>query len=86
MAARVETRSAPGPGMRERTRKATPYLLLAPGILWLLFFFIVNFSLREQSCQINPADYSSRFRADSSYVVFVPDVRVDFTVDVFEFI
>jgi spermidine/putrescine transport system permease protein len=32
---------APGPGLRERVRKATPYLLLAPGILWLLFFFIV---------------------------------------------
>ena len=27
--------------MRERVRKATPYLLLAPGILWLLFFFII---------------------------------------------
>jgi spermidine/putrescine transport system permease protein len=27
--------------VRERIRKATPYLLLAPGILWLLFFFIV---------------------------------------------
>jgi spermidine/putrescine transport system permease protein len=34
-------RQAPGPGLRERVRKATPYLLLAPGILWLLFFFIV---------------------------------------------
>lgn len=41
MAALVEPRSAPGPGLRERVRKATPYLLLAPGILWLLFFFIV---------------------------------------------
>ena len=41
MAALVETRPAPGPGVRERIRKATPYLLLAPGILWLLFFFIV---------------------------------------------
>jgi spermidine/putrescine transport system permease protein len=41
MAAVAETRQAPGPGLRERVRKATPYLLLAPGILWLLFFFIV---------------------------------------------
>ena len=41
MAAVVGTRDAPGPGLRERVRKATPYLLLAPGILWLLFFFIV---------------------------------------------
>jgi spermidine/putrescine transport system permease protein len=41
VAAVVGTRDAPGPGIRERVRKATPYLLLAPGILWLLFFFIV---------------------------------------------
>jgi spermidine/putrescine transport system permease protein len=41
MAALAETRSAPGPGIRERVRKATPYLLLAPGILWLLVFFII---------------------------------------------
>ena len=41
MAAVAGPRQAPGPGMRERVRKATPYLLLAPGILWLLFFFIV---------------------------------------------
>jgi spermidine/putrescine transport system permease protein len=41
LAAAAGTRDAPGPGLRERVRKATPYLLLAPGILWLLFFFIV---------------------------------------------
>jgi spermidine/putrescine transport system permease protein len=41
MAAVAAPQQAPGPGMRERVRKATPYLLLAPGILWLLFFFIV---------------------------------------------
>jgi spermidine/putrescine transport system permease protein len=41
VAALVEARPGPGPGVRERIRKATPYLLLAPGILWLLFFFIV---------------------------------------------
>jgi spermidine/putrescine transport system permease protein len=41
MAALVETPPGHGPGARERIRKATPYLLLAPGILWLLFFFIV---------------------------------------------
>jgi spermidine/putrescine transport system permease protein len=41
MAAVAAPQQAPGPGMRERVRKATPYLLLAPGILWLLFFFII---------------------------------------------
>jgi spermidine/putrescine transport system permease protein len=41
VAAAAGPRQAPGPGLRERVRKATPYLLLAPGILWLLFFFIV---------------------------------------------
>jgi spermidine/putrescine transport system permease protein len=30
-----------GPGWRQRIGRATPYLLLAPGILWLLVFFIV---------------------------------------------
>ncbi len=32
---------ATGPGWRHRLRVATPYLLLAPGILWLLAFFVV---------------------------------------------
>jgi spermidine/putrescine transport system permease protein len=41
VAAAAGPRQAPGPGLRERVRKATPYLLLAPGILWLLFFFII---------------------------------------------
>jgi spermidine/putrescine transport system permease protein len=34
-------RTAPGPGARQRIKRATPYLLLAPGILWLLVFFVV---------------------------------------------
>jgi spermidine/putrescine transport system permease protein len=34
-------RGAPGGGWRRRLSRATPYLLLAPGILWLLVFFIV---------------------------------------------
>jgi spermidine/putrescine transport system permease protein len=32
---------APGPGWRQRIGRATPYLLLAPGILWLVIFFVV---------------------------------------------
>jgi spermidine/putrescine transport system permease protein len=32
---------APGPGWRQRIGRATPFLLLAPGILWLLIFFVV---------------------------------------------
>jgi len=35
------SRGTPGGGWRRRLRRATPYLLLAPGILWLLIFFIV---------------------------------------------
>ena len=34
-------RKAPGPGLRQRLGRATPYILLAPGILWLVFFFII---------------------------------------------
>jgi spermidine/putrescine transport system permease protein len=40
-AAPAPERTAPGPGWRQRLRRATPYLLLAPGILWLLAFFVV---------------------------------------------
>ena len=36
-----QIRTAPGPGMRQRIKRATPYLLLAPGILWLLVFFVI---------------------------------------------
>ena len=41
MATQAQVRKAPGPGLRQRLRRATPWLLLAPGILWLLIFFIV---------------------------------------------
>ena len=34
-------RGPTGPSLRQRIGKATPYLLLAPGILWLLVFFIL---------------------------------------------
>src|SRR5947209_9545468 len=34
-------RSAPGPGLLQRLRPVVPYLLLAPGILWLFVFFII---------------------------------------------
>jgi spermidine/putrescine transport system permease protein len=34
-------RERAGPGWRQRVRRATPYLLLAPGILWLLIFFVI---------------------------------------------
>ena len=34
-------RNAHGPGRRQRLMHAAPYLLLAPGILWLLVFFVV---------------------------------------------
>jgi spermidine/putrescine transport system permease protein len=30
-----------GPSLRQRLGRATPYLLLAPGILWLVIFFIL---------------------------------------------
>jgi spermidine/putrescine transport system permease protein len=34
-------RGPTGPSVRQRVGKATPYLLLAPGILWLMVFFIL---------------------------------------------
>jgi spermidine/putrescine transport system permease protein len=34
-------RGRTGPSVRQRVGKATPYLLLAPGILWLMVFFIL---------------------------------------------
>ncbi|MFI5225192.1 MAG: ABC transporter permease [Candidatus Limnocylindrales bacterium] len=41
MATQSEIRKAPGPGLRQRIGRATPWLLLAPGILWLVFFFVI---------------------------------------------
>jgi len=41
VATQSEIRQAPGPGLRQRIGRATPWLLLAPGILWLVFFFII---------------------------------------------
>jgi spermidine/putrescine transport system permease protein len=43
MAAATDARTVtgPGPDWRHRIARATPYLLLAPGILWLLIFFVV---------------------------------------------
>jgi spermidine/putrescine transport system permease protein len=32
---------APGPGLRTRLLRATPYLLLIPGLLWLFIFFVL---------------------------------------------
>ncbi len=40
MTAATET-SAPGPGLRQRLSGAVPWLLLAPGLLWLLFFYVL---------------------------------------------
>jgi spermidine/putrescine transport system permease protein len=41
VAAGADIRKAPGPGLRQRLGRATPWLLLAPGILWLIIFFII---------------------------------------------
>jgi spermidine/putrescine transport system permease protein len=70
MAAVAETRSAPGPGMRERVRKATPYLLLAPGILWLVVFFIVP------SIQMFLTSVSSGSVAEGFKLTFTPQAYV----------
>src|SRR5262245_41372335 len=32
---------APGPGLRHRFRGVVPWLLLAPGLLWLFFFYVL---------------------------------------------
>ncbi|HEX7473282.1 MAG TPA: ABC transporter permease [Candidatus Limnocylindrales bacterium] len=34
-------RNAPGPGIRQRVLKATPYLFLIPGLVWLFIFFVL---------------------------------------------
>jgi spermidine/putrescine transport system permease protein len=36
-----EEARAPGPHLRQQIARATPYILLTPGILWLLIFFVV---------------------------------------------
>jgi spermidine/putrescine transport system permease protein len=37
----VATRRASGPGLRSRIGRATPYILLAPGLLYLVVFYVV---------------------------------------------
>ena len=37
----AQPRARPGPGLRGRLGKALPYLLLAPGLLWLTVFYVL---------------------------------------------
>ena len=37
----AQPRVKPGPGLRGRLAPAIPYLLLAPGLLWLVLFFVL---------------------------------------------
>ena len=37
----AQPRVKPGPGFRGRLAPAIPYLLLAPGLLWLVLFFVL---------------------------------------------
>ena len=41
MSATAATDRAPGPSLRQRLGKAVPWLLLAPGILWLFVFYVL---------------------------------------------
>jgi spermidine/putrescine transport system permease protein len=41
MTAPAVSNRPPGPGLRSRLNKAVPYLLLAPGLLWLAFFYVI---------------------------------------------
>jgi len=53
MAAAASTATTPGPdGRADRRQRLVPYLLLAPGIAWLLvFFFVPMFTLFQTSLQ-----------------------------------
>src|ERR1043165_7409825 len=48
--------------------------------------FVVNVAGRQQAIQINPARNAAVLRIDRHYSVVVPDVGVDFAVDVLEFV
>ena len=41
MTAATTTGSKPGPGWRGQAGKALPYILLAPGLFWLTFFYLI---------------------------------------------
>ena len=41
MTSATATASAPGPGFRQRLARALPYLLLFPGLLYLIIFYVV---------------------------------------------
>ncbi len=50
-----------GPGWRQRIGRATPFLLLAPGILWLLIFFVVP-SIQMFLTSVSTGSVDSGFR------------------------
>lgn len=61
----LATKGGPGPRTPRRRRRLTPYLLLAPGIAWLLVFFVVPMvTLASMSLQTGSYDtgYAQTFR------------------------
>jgi spermidine/putrescine transport system permease protein len=53
--------AAPSPGWRHRIGRATPFLLLAPGILWLLIFFVIP-SVQMFLTSVSTGSVDSGFR------------------------
>ncbi|MGA1335453.1 MAG: ABC transporter permease, partial [Candidatus Nanopelagicaceae bacterium] len=49
------TKSKSGVGSALKKRSLTPYLLLAPGLIWLITFFVIPiFSLASTSTMVRP--------------------------------
>src|SRR4029450_10998524 len=51
---------APGPGLRHRFKGVVPWLLLAPGLLWLFFFYVLP-SVQMFPYSISPGSIEEGF-------------------------
>jgi spermidine/putrescine transport system permease protein len=55
------TAKPPGPGFRQRLARALPYLLLAPGLLYLLIFYVVP-AIQMFTYSISTGDIESGYK------------------------
>jgi len=63
-------RGPTGPSVRQRIGKFTPYLLLAPGILWLLIFFILP-SIQMFLTSVSTGSLDSGFKLTWSGAAYI---------------
>jgi spermidine/putrescine transport system permease protein len=66
----AQARPAPGPRLRQRLGRATPYILLAPGLLYLLVFYILP-SIQMFTYSISTGSVDSGFKLTGSPQAYI---------------